>query len=658
MKRIKKILCTVDFSKYSLGALHYAIGISQKLDATLYVYHSFHSARDPIYGTTEFERGSDLKKRTTKIRKKIDSLMAPRDVKWEAILSVGDPVVESVRICDELGIDLVVAASHGITRFKRVFLGTVVERLARNLKRPMIVVREPDKTAGYSLEKPFIGFNKIIAGCDLHEDTIAAIHLSASFAKFFQTSLHLIHVIESPVHEEVIDLTEAPYGEVQEKLLEEMRNRLAALLPDSIQSGVDIQPEILTGIPAEQIIGHARRLNADLIVLGVRNHPKFDKIVIGSSTESVLRKAPCAVLVVPPDSYEVPDQQVKNKTGIIKDKRYLDHETGVGHPESSERLAAVYSMLADSSMGEEYIFLEPQMAAVDDILTVHSRTYVDLVAGTEKEDYLLSPDTGTCRDSYQTALLAVGGLFQAISRVVSGELRNAFALIRPPGHHAEKNRAMGYCLFNNIALGARYAQRKLGLERILVVDWDVHHGNGTQHAFETDPSVLFFSVHQFPHFPGTGSFTEVGFGSGEGYTSNVPLPGGYGDGEFVSIFDKLLRPMALEFDPDLILVSAGFDIHPADPLGGMRVSEQGFAGITRILMEIAEDSCNGRLVLSLEGGYDPDMLAASVKAVLKELGGLTVSPVSELIYQADKKKINYAVQRMKNVHRRYWKCFA
>ncbi len=346
-----------------------------------------------------------------------------------------------------------------------------------------------------------------------------------------------------------------------------------------------------------------------------------------------------------------------NKTGIVKDERYLRHVTGDGHPESPARLAAVYTMLDESLMREEFTYILPEKAAIEDILSVHSRTYVDLVAGTEKKNTQLSQDTGSCSKSYQTALLAAGGLFRAISMVVSGEIKNAFALIRPPGHHAEKNRAMGYCLFNNVALGARYAQKRLGFKRILIVDWDVHHGNGTQHAFEDDSTVLFFSVHQFPHFPGTGSFMEVGFGPGEGYTANVPLPGGYGDGEFVSIFDKLLRPMALEFDPDLVLVSAGFDIHPADPLGGMRVSEQGLAGMTRILMEIAEATCNGKLVLSLEGGYDPGVLAASVKTVLMELGGLNICAVSELIKRANEKKVNYAVQRLKNVHKPYWKCF-
>ena len=349
---------------------------------------------------------------------------------------------------------------------------------------------------------------------------------------------------------------------------------------------------------------------------------------------------------------------MKNKTGIVRDDRYLLHDTGAGHPESAERLAAVYHMLDESFVREEFIWLTPEKAAREDLLAVHSRTYLELAAGTEKAEYLLSPDTPTCSDSYQTALLAVGGVFRAISAVVSGDIRHAFALIRPPGHHAEKNRAMGYCLFNNVALGAVFAQQKLGLKRILIVDWDVHHGNGTQHVFEADPSVLFFSVHQFPHYPGTGSYAEVGIGAGEGFTANVPLPGRYGDGEYAAIFDKLLRPMTLEFEPDLILVSAGFDVHVSDPLGGMRVGPQGFSGMTRILMELAEVSCNGNLVFVLEGGYHPESLTESLKAVLMELGNLHVCDVAGLIRGADQKKVVSVAQRFGYVQRPYWRCFA
>ena len=346
------------------------------------------------------------------------------------------------------------------------------------------------------------------------------------------------------------------------------------------------------------------------------------------------------------------------QTGIVRDERYLMHETGVGHPERPERLAAVYRLLDQTFAGDEFAWISAEKAAPEDVMAFHSRAYVERVAATENSNSMLSPDTPVCKDSFQTALLAVGGLFQAIFAVVSGSLRNALALVRPPGHHAEKNRAMGYCLFNNVALGALVARHRLGLHRILIVDWDVHHGNGTQHAFETDASVLFFSVHQFPHFPWSGAFTEVGRGGGEGYTVNAPLPGKYGDGEYAAIFQKILRPMALEFKPELILVSAGFDTHAKDSMGGMRISPRGFSGMTRILMEIADNVCNGRLVLSLEGGYDPHALAESVHAVLLELAGFRVTEVNELLRAADKRKLAYVVQRVSNVHRAYWRCFA
>ena len=204
---------------------------------------------------------------------------------------------------------------------------------------------------------------------------------------------------------------------------------------------------------------------------------------------------------------------------------------------------------------------------------------------------------------------------------------------------------MGFCLFNNVALGALYAQKALGLRRILIVDWDVHHGNGTQHIFEGDSSVFFFSVHRYPHFPGTGFFTEVGRGGGEGYTMNLSLPKGYGDGEFVSFMELLLKPVAKEFKPELILVSAGFDTHKSDPLGGMKMTSKGFAALTRSIMDIADACCDGKLVLSLEGGYNIPILVESVKHVLLELSNARVSSIEETIKKASRKKTNYALHR-------------
>ena len=217
---------------------------------------------------------------------------------------------------------------------------------------------------------------------------------------------------------------------------------------------------------------------------------------------------------------------------------------------------------------------------------------------------------------------------------------------------------MGFCLFNNVALAAEFARKNLGMERVLIIDWDVHHGNGTQHLFERDPAVLFFSIHQYPHFPGTGFFTEAGIGPGEGYTVNLPIPRGYGDGEYVAILSAILPPLAEEFRPDLILVSAGFDMHPEDPMGGMQVTSRGFSGMTRCIMELADQCCGGKLVLSLEGGYCIDAIGEVVKAVLMELAGLTCCHLPDMVDQARPKKVLYALKRSVNVQRQYWKALA
>jgi acetoin utilization deacetylase AcuC-like enzyme len=250
--------------------------------------------------------------------------------------------------------------------------------------------------------------------------------------------------------------------------------------------------------------------------------------------------------------------------------------------------------------------------------------------------------------------MAVGGTLQAIGEVWKGRLSNALALVRPPGHHAETARAMGFCLFNNVAIGAAAARQTLGARRVLIVDWDVHHGNGTQHAFERDPHVLFFSSHQHPGYPGTGLYTETGLGAGEGYTVNLPLAKGYGDGEFAALYQRLLKPLALAFDPDLILVSAGFDIHAKDPLGRMRVTATGFAALTRILMDIAARCCGGKLVLVLEGGYRRTALNESIRSVLGELTDQTQTDYQALARRADTRKVDYVFHRCAMVHQKFW----
>lgn len=342
-------------------------------------------------------------------------------------------------------------------------------------------------------------------------------------------------------------------------------------------------------------------------------------------------------------------------TGVVKDERYMDHDPGSFHPESPKRLEAIYSMLKEPDMVDRFQEVRVREADWEELLWIHSPEYVEKISRTSGKGRLsLDPDTATSSGSYQAALLAAGGLCEAVDAVVSRRLKNSFALVRPPGHHAVRSRAMGFCLFNNVAIGTRYAQKRHGLARVLIADWDLHHGNGTQDAFEADPSVLYFSTHQYPYYPGSGAIREKGTGEGRGFTVNVPLSVGHGDGEYVGIFEKILKPIALEFDPELILVSAGFDIYQNDPLGGMRVTTQGFAGLIRCLMDIAESCCEGKLVLTLEGGYDLQGLKSSVKAVLNELGELSSTDVTSIVSQADSMKLQRAVKEVMEVHGERW----
>ncbi|MCJ7680356.1 MAG: histone deacetylase, partial [Candidatus Aminicenantes bacterium] len=273
--------------------------------------------------------------------------------------------------------------------------------------------------------------------------------------------------------------------------------------------------------------------------------------------------------------------------------------------------------------------ITPRPAAKEEILFVHTDNHFTTIQQTAGREYvMLDPDTSTCAKSFDTALLAAGGAIEAADAVMSGDIKNAFALIRPPGHHAEAGRAMGFCLFNNIAIAAEHLLRVCGCQKILIVDWDLHHGNGTQHSFEHRPDVLYFSTHQFPHYPGTGHWTETGKGDGAGFTLNVPLSPGKDDQDYRAVFHNILRPVCLSYAPDIILVSAGFDIHIDDPLGGMRVSETGFGALTRELMDMADCTCNGKLLFILEGGYNLFGQSRGVQQVLQQLAGHGQNPDS------------------------------
>ncbi|HPM82950.1 MAG TPA: SUMF1/EgtB/PvdO family nonheme iron enzyme [Candidatus Anammoximicrobium sp.] len=308
-------------------------------------------------------------------------------------------------------------------------------------------------------------------------------------------------------------------------------------------------------------------------------------------------------------------------TGLLYSEVCLRHRTGEHHPERPERLEAIWKRLKQDGLLDRLTRLQPRADAECWLTSVHSPEYVERVKRRcqEAPGYLDSGDTPVSRESYEAALTAVGGVLSAVDAVAAGKVRNAFCAVRPPGHHASRERGMGFCLFNNVAIAARYAQQKQRLARILIVDWDVHHGNGTQATFDDDPHVMYFSVHQHPFYPGTDLAEDAGQGKARGTKINVPLPAGSGDAEFLRAFDERLRPAALEFRPDLVLISAGFDAHEDDLLGGMKVTTDGYAQMTRRVRRIAEDCCQGRLISLLEGGYHLEALGASAAAHVRTL---------------------------------------
>jgi acetoin utilization deacetylase AcuC-like enzyme len=300
------------------------------------------------------------------------------------------------------------------------------------------------------------------------------------------------------------------------------------------------------------------------------------------------------------------------KVGFLYDDIFLTHDTGDWHPENKQRLKHIIQGLKNSDIWDKLIHIEPRLAAFEEIALVHTNSYIEKlkVFGSG----YLDPDTYVSKNSVEAARYAVGAMLEAIDKCLDGTITRAFCAVRPPGHHAEVNRGMGFCIFNNIAIGARYAQQK-GYKKVFIIDFDVHHGNGTQHIFEDDDTVFFFSTHQYPYYPGTGSEREKGSGKGFGYTHNVPLYAGSGDKDYLFIYQDVLPGIVKDFNPDIVLVSSGYDLHTRDPLASMRVTNEGLRAIVKAILQTS----NKPVISTLEGGYDLVALSEGVKLTLEEM---------------------------------------
>ncbi len=308
-----------------------------------------------------------------------------------------------------------------------------------------------------------------------------------------------------------------------------------------------------------------------------------------------------------------------NKTGYISDPFYLKHKNEP-HPENPGRLNAIQNNIESSKYYNNLTLIQPRKATLEDIIQIHDKGYIKSVEDSCRNGVRnLDADTVISPDSYQAALLSAGAGLEAVDKILEGTVDNAFCAVRPPGHHAEQNKAMGFCLFNNVGVIARYAQDVKNIQKIFIFDWDVHHGNGTQHSFYKDSSIYYSSIHQYPFYPGTGGVDETGTGDGLGSNLNIPMRAYSCDADHINAIEHKLIPVIQKFNPDLIIISAGFDAHENDPLAQINLSTDCYGKMTQKLMEIANDVCNGRILSMLEGGYDYSALADSVQLHVETL---------------------------------------
>ena len=337
--------------------------------------------------------------------------------------------------------------------------------------------------------------------------------------------------------------------------------------------------------------------------------------------------------------------------GYVYNPVYLKHDTGQ-HVEIAGRLEAIIAHLEQTGLTDQLTLIKPRPATVEELARVHAQEYIkEIEEKAARGGGWLDPDTVMSAGSNEAALYAAGGLIKAVEAVMGGEVNSAFALVRPPGHHATPQRAMGFCLFNNVAIAAHHALNKYKLERILIIDFDVHHGNGTQDAFYDNPQVMYISTHEYPFYPGTGDIKETGGGAAKGANINIPLPAGCGDAEYLKVFEQIIIPAARRFNPRLILVSAGYDPHRADPLAMMELSTGGFGQMAGIIKGLADELCGGRLAITLEGGYNLEALAASVKATFDVLLGNSVQdPLGESPHRSGALEIDRLIRAVKEMH--------